>query len=206
MRSVQRCGALVLFLALAIAMPAYAGHGNGGKGRGNDDHGRGNDKHDDHGRPEKGNYRNGPDHGHERVVVRERERVVVRRPGAVHVPPGQAKKFYWGDHRAREWAHEHRTWKMRGGYRGYMVPRERFVVVFGPRHVFRVHRYPVVIVAGRPRFHYNGFYVTVVDPWPEYWAPDWYETDDVYVDYVDDGYYLFNRRHPGVSIAVNISL
>jgi hypothetical protein len=198
---------LVLFLALAIVMPAYGGHGNDGKGRGNEGHGRGNDKHADHGRPEKAEYRKGPDHGRERVVIKQRERVVVRRgPEGRHVPPGQAKKFYWGDHRAREWAHEHQTWKMRGGYRGYMVPRERFVVYFGPRHVFRVHRYPVVIVAGRPRFHYNGFYVTLVDPWPEYWAPDWYEADDVYVDYIDDGYYLFNRRHPGVSIAVNISL
>jgi hypothetical protein len=45
----------------------------------------------------------------------------------------------------------------------------------------------------------------MVDPWPEYWARTWYETDDVYVDYVNDGYYMYNRRHPGVAIAVNVA-
>jgi hypothetical protein len=25
------------------------------------------------------------------------------------------------------------------------------------------------------------------------------------VDYVNDGYYMFNRQHPGVAIAVNVS-
>jgi hypothetical protein len=25
------------------------------------------------------------------------------------------------------------------------------------------------------------------------------------VDYVNDGYYMYNRRHPGVGIAVNVS-
>ena len=44
----------------------------------------------------------------------------------------------------------------------------------------------------------------LVDPWPEYWANDWYDTDDVYVAY-DSGYYLFNRRYPDVGIAINIS-
>jgi hypothetical protein len=27
----------------------------------------------------------------------------------------------------------------------------------------------------------------------------------VYVDYVGDGYYMYNRRHPGVAIALNVS-
>jgi hypothetical protein len=35
---------------------------------------------------------------------------------------------------------------------------------------------------------------------------NWYETDDVYVAYVDGGYYMYNSRHPGVAIAVSISL
>ncbi len=45
----------------------------------------------------------------------------------------------------------------------------------------------------------------LVDPWPEYWAEDWYATDDVYIDY-DDGYYLYNRRYPNVRLAIAVSL
>jgi hypothetical protein len=60
-------------------------------------------------------------------------------------------------------------------------------------------------VDGYPRFQYSGFWFSLVDPWPEYWSPRWYQTDDVYVDYVNDGYYMYNRRHPGVAIAVNVS-
>jgi hypothetical protein len=31
-------------------------------------------------------------------------------------------------------------------------------------------------------------------------------TDDVYVTYVDNGYYLFDRRYPNVAIAISISM
>lgn len=202
--------AVVLFLALAITVPAFAQR--------HEREGRGHDKHADRGKPDKAQK---PDKQRQRarehvveqrgrrMVEHRREPVVVKNHGRAYghdrLPPGQAKNI-WGDHRARVWAHEHKTWKMRGGYRGYVVPRERFVLCFGPRHSFRVHTLPVVVIAGHPRFHYNGFYVTLIDPWPEYWAPNWYESDDVYVDYVGDGYYMFNRRHPSVAIAVNISL
>jgi hypothetical protein len=47
--------------------------------------------------------------------------------------------------------------------------------------------------------------VTFIDPWPETWGPMWFQTDDVYIDYTDDGYYLYNRRHPGNGIAITIS-
>ncbi|HZP18065.1 MAG TPA: hypothetical protein VFB00_08875 [Terriglobales bacterium] len=58
---------------------------------------------------------------------------------------------------------------------------------------------------GYPRFAYGGYSFLLVDPWPEYWADDWYATDDVYIDY-DDGYYLYNRRYPYIRMAVTIAL
>jgi hypothetical protein len=112
----------------------------------------------------------------------------------------------WQERRAHEWAHEHRTWHERGGYHGYRIPHDRFVVHFGPQHRFRVHTLPILVVAGRPRFQLHGCWFSVVDPWPEYWAANWYETDDVYVAYVNDGYYLYNTRHPGVAVSVSVSL
>jgi hypothetical protein len=112
----------------------------------------------------------------------------------------------WQGRRARDWRSEHRTWEQRGGYHGYRIPDNRFGRYFGPRHFFRIHDLPVLVLRGYPRFQYGGYWFSPIDPWPEYWTDDWYETDDVYILYGGDGYYLFNRRYPGVGIAVSISM
>ena len=96
----------------------------------------------------------------------------------------------------RHWESDHRTWAQRGGYGGYYIPQDRFSLYFGSQHWFRMHSRPTIYM-GYPRFSYGGFSFLLVDPWPEYWAENWYDTDDVYIDY-DDGYYLYNRRYPGV--------
>jgi hypothetical protein len=110
----------------------------------------------------------------------------------------------WQQHRARSWESEHRTWQQRGGYDGYRIPQYRYRRYFGPRHPFRIYRYPVVVFGGYPRFQYGGLWFSLMDPWPEYWSDDWWATDDVYIDYYDDGYYLYNRRYPGVRIAITV--
>ena len=111
----------------------------------------------------------------------------------------------WQGRRARDWRSDHRTWEQRGGYRGPHIPEYQFSRYFGPRHFFRIHDLRVVYFGGYPRFLYGGYWFGLVDPWPEYWADDWYETDDLYIAYAGDGYYLFNRGYPGVGIAVSIS-
>jgi hypothetical protein len=112
----------------------------------------------------------------------------------------------WQQHRAHRWESEHRTWQQRGGYRGYRIPDDRFRGYFGPEHGFRVNGLPFLVVGGYPRFQYSGYWVSALDPWPEYWGDNWYDNDDVYVAYVDHGYYLFNRRYPRSGIAISISL
>jgi hypothetical protein len=112
----------------------------------------------------------------------------------------------WQQHRAHRWESEHRTWEQRGGYRGYRIPDDRFRGYFGPEHGFRVNGLPFLVVGGYPRFQYRGYWVSALDPWPEYWGDNWYDHDDVYVAYVDHGYYLFNRRYPRAGIAISISL
>jgi hypothetical protein len=142
--------------------------------------------------------------------VRTNEHVVSRTstPAGWHnrALRGRAQYTAWDGHRARRWGAEHRTWRARGGYDGYWIPEDHYRVVFGPRHRFRVDRCPLVIVSGYPRFYYGGYWVTFIDPWPEYWADDWFAQDDCYVIYDDDGYYLTNVRHPGVRIAVSFTL
>lgn len=107
--------------------------------------------------------------------------------------------------RATSWNDEHRTWAQRGGYNGYRIPEARFHSYFGRDHFFRINHLPMVFVGGFPRFQYDGYWVTFVDPWPQDWSPLWYENDDVYLDYTDDGYYLYSRSHPGIGMAVTVS-
>jgi hypothetical protein len=110
----------------------------------------------------------------------------------------------WDGHRSQHWDTEHRGWQQRGGYHGYRIPDERFRGYFGSDHGFRISGLPFLVVGGYPRFRYDGYWLSQVDPWPEYWGNDWYDNDDVYVAY-DNGYYLFNRRYPGTGIAISIS-
>jgi hypothetical protein len=67
-----------------------------------------------------------------------------------------------------------------------------------------MHTRPYIYM-GYPRFEYGGFSFIMVDPWPEYWTENWYDSDDLYIDY-DDGYYLYDNRYPDVAIAISIVL
>jgi hypothetical protein len=112
----------------------------------------------------------------------------------------------WQEHRSQRWDSDHRTWQQRGGYHGYRIPDDRFRGYFGPDHGFRIYGLPFLVVGGYPRFQYSGYWFSLVDPWPEYWGNNWYDNDRVYVMYVDNGYYLFNRRYPRTGIAISISM
>ena len=123
---------------------------------------------------------------------------------------GWATQGAWQGHSSwqqggdRNWDSDHRTWAQRGGYGGYYIPQARFDLSFGSRHWFRMRSRPAMYM-GYPRFSYGGLSFMLVDPWPESWAENWYATDDLYIDY-DDGYYLYNRRYPGVGLAITVAL
>jgi hypothetical protein len=76
------------------------------------------------------------------------------------------------------------------------IPDEKFRTSFGRQHTFVVNRPQVV--NGQPSFQYGGYWFEIVDPWPA----EWLYTDDVYVDYIDGDYFLFDVLHPGLRIAV----
>ena len=112
----------------------------------------------------------------------------------------------WRERRAHNWESEHRNWQQRGGYDGYRIPVANYRSHFGRHHGFRVYSLPFMVVGGYPRFQYEGYWISFVDSYPEYWQDNWYETDDVYVRYVDNGYYLYNTRYPqrpGITISIS---
>jgi hypothetical protein len=119
------------------------------------------------------------------------------------VEPAQRREV-WQQHRATNWQSQHRDWHQRGGYNGYRIPDDRYRGHFGQDHWFRIRSYPMELYGGYPRFQYGGFWFGFMDPWPEYWSDDWYDNDDVYVVYSDDGYYLYNRRYPHDRIAITV--
>jgi hypothetical protein len=129
--------------------------------------------------------------------------------GGVHpsgVPQHQAQaRSGFLQSRATSWSTQHKTWQQRGGYNGYRIPDDRFSLYFGSNHFFHIGSLPMLFVGGYPRFQYDGYWITFVDPWPEAWAPTWYETDNLYLAY-DDGYYLYDTNYPGIGIAVTISM
>ena len=92
---------------------------------------------------------------------------------------------------------QHEQQAQRTGGHG-RIPDDRFRANFGREHVFIINR--PVIVEGQPRFQYGGYWFGFGQPWPV----GWFYTDNVYVDYVDGGYYLYNPVHPGIRIVVNV--
>jgi hypothetical protein len=80
------------------------------------------------------------------------------------------------------------------------IPDERFRSNFGREHRFRINE--PVFVDGYSRFQYGGYWFGFVEPWPA----DWYYTDDVYIDYVDGGYYMYDPYYPGSRFAVTVIL
>jgi hypothetical protein len=76
------------------------------------------------------------------------------------------------------------------------IPDDRFRVVFGREHHFHISQ--PVIVENVPRFQYGGYWFELAQPWPAQWA----YTDDFYVDYIDDDYYMFDPRYPGMRVLV----
>jgi len=84
--------------------------------------------------------------------------------------------------------------------RGGHIPDDKFREHFGRQHTVVIRR--PVIVEGRPRFQFSGYWFEIADPWPVGWA----YTDECYVDYVDGEYFLFDVLHPGVRIALFVAM
>ena len=80
------------------------------------------------------------------------------------------------------------------------IPDPKFKANFGKQHAFKVNQVitQTTVVAGQTQFVYGGYTFVFLDPWPA----EWLFTDDCYIDYVDDEYFLFDVFHPGIRVAL----
>lgn len=80
------------------------------------------------------------------------------------------------------------------------IPDPKFKADFGRQHAFNVNRVisTTKIVPNQTRFIFAGYTFIFLDPWPA----DWLFSDECYIDYVDDEYFLFDVFHPGIRVAL----
>lgn len=76
------------------------------------------------------------------------------------------------------------------------ITNEHYTASFGSEHRFHVNQGDY----DHRRFDYGGYSFGFIDPWPMGWGYG----DDVYVVYVDGGYYMYDVVHPGVRLSINI--
>jgi hypothetical protein len=222
MNAVSLTSKAILSLLLGIAAPAYAQHEQQGEKQ---DHPQQQQSKHEQAKPaqqhaqqpqqhaqqqQRQDQNNRPQHAQQQRQDQNNRQQHAQQRGHEHPQRTQEQQSVhqsaWQEHRSQRWDSDHRNWQQRGGYDGYRIPDERYRGYFGRDHGFRIYGLPFLVVGGYPRFQYQGYWISLVDPWPEYWGNDWYDNDDVYVTYVDNGYYLYNRRYPNVGVAISISM
>jgi|SRR6185437_4673676 len=80
------------------------------------------------------------------------------------------------------------------------IPDPQFKANFGKPHSFTVNRVitTTTIVPNQTQFVFAGYTFIFLDPWPA----EWLFTDECYIDFVEDEYFLFDAFHPGIRVAL----
>jgi len=102
--------------------------------------------------------------------------------------------------RAQQAQHQQRPQAVannRGGHYG-RISDASYRSHFGRGHSFHMGR--PQMIEGYNRFQYGGYWFGFNEGWPVGWDYN----DDFYVEYIDGVYYMFNLRHPGFRLTLNI--
>jgi hypothetical protein len=78
------------------------------------------------------------------------------------------------------------------------IPDDHYRANFGHDHSFHMMR--PQLIGGYNRFQYGGYWFGFNAGWPSGWG----YSDDFYVEYVDGFYYMYNLRHPGIHLTLNL--
>ena len=86
----------------------------------------------------------------------------------------------------------------RGGGQYGRISNTNYSAHFGQGHSFHMMR--PQMIGGYNRFQYGGYWFGYNQGWPSGWGYN----DDFYVEYIDGVYYMFNLRHPGFRLTLNL--
>jgi hypothetical protein len=78
------------------------------------------------------------------------------------------------------------------------IPDDHYRAHFGHEHSFHMGR--PQMIGGYNRFQCGGYWFGFNEGWPVGWDYN----DDFYVEYIDGVYYMFNLRHPGFRLTLNL--
>ena len=80
------------------------------------------------------------------------------------------------------------------------IPDSTFKAKFGRQHTFKENQVikNTTVVVNQTQFVSGGFTFVFLDPWPA----GWLFTDDCFIDFFDDQYFLIDAFHPGVRVAL----
>jgi hypothetical protein len=192
MKLIRVVGIAALFLFFGTAVPIYAQQEQpvADKPAQHDEQQPSADRQEDKAKPEK------------QEEVKPGKQEEGSKPGKQEAKPGKQEEHAKPgkqEEQAKPVQREQGEQRMQGrGGKGGRIPDDKFRAQFGREHRFRMSR--PTVVEGQPRFQYGGYWFVMVDPWPA----GWLYTDECYIDYVDDQYYLFDVLHPGVSIVLTV--
>ena len=182
--------AAVMFLLLGTTIPAFAQKGKEGEGGGG-------------GKGQQAQHQQQPQHAQQAQRQQQPQQHAQQAQRSQRVQPAQQRG---GQQRQSAAYNRGNGNKGNNGFHGNgnngnhygRISDDRYRANFGRGHSFRMGR--PRFVSGYNRFQYSGYWFGYNEPWPSGWGYD----DDVYVEYIGGGYYMYNRRHPGIHITLSL--
>jgi hypothetical protein len=134
-------------------------------------------------------------------IPRPKETPEAKPPKAEETKPPKAEKEQ--QKKQKEQSKQEQKQQKQPAGKGARIPDDQFKAHFGRPHGFTANRVitTTAINPNQTRFVYFGYTFIFVDAWPA----GWLLTDDCYIDYVDDEYFLFDALHPGIRVALIIA-
>jgi hypothetical protein len=205
----------VLFLLLGAAIPAFAQKGEeekpGGGEKAQPAQHQAQPQHEQKAQPEQRAQKAQPQQGAQKAQPEQRAQKAQPQQGAQKAQPEQRAEKAQPQQRAQK-AQPQRAQqaKQSGGQQPQAVASKSGASHYGRisdasyrSHFGRGHSFHMghpQMIEGYNRFQYGGYWFGFNEGWPVGWDYN----DDFYVEYIDGVYYMFNLRHPGFRLTLNI--